>query len=281
MSYSFEERNNGVYLLTGETHNNKDIVIKMDSTIKEEVLTECVERSTYNISWKLNKNENGLCLIAKMNSQTYEKDLNTNTVVNELVSMVKENKTLEHCKNLLSEINGLFNDIFFTTLRDRGLILTSNNIVKGIVSISHNGKVIGYSTRFLLDSSDRLHLCEYVGKPINNDMEIQTSVRVGNQLINLSFLSFVQDDYSIYSPATSLFGYFGLNVRMRSVSVNTEDEIEYPVLNVPPIYSTPVEMNRYCARENSDIDIQRYKAALKPKVQLMNINSFMLREFTV
>lgn len=281
MSFSFEERKNGIYLLTNEKHNDKDIVIKMDSIIKEEVLTECVERSTYNVTWKLDKNDEGLCLIAKTNNQTYTKQLDTIVIINEFVSMIKENKTLEHCQSLLSEINDLFNDIFNTSLRDRGLILTSNNIIKGIVTVSHNGKVIGYASRFLLDASDRLYLCEYVGKSINSEMDLSLSVRIGNQVINLGFINYIDDETNIYSPSNSLFGYFGINIRIRGVNVTTEDVIEYPELNVPYVYSTAIEMNRYCARNNQDSQIRAYKTVLKPRIQLLNINSFMLREFTI
>lgn len=281
MDYSFEERSNGTYILTNEKHDNKDIVIKMDSIIKEEVLTECVERSTYNVTWKLDKNDDGLCLIAKINNQTYTKNLDSMTIISELISMVKENKTLEYCKNLLNEINNLFNDIFSTSLKDRGLILTSNNIVKGIVTVYHNGKILGYATRFLLDASDRLYICEYIGKPIHSDMELSLSVRVGNQMINLGFISYIDNEDTIYSPSISLFGYFGINIRIRGVNVTTEDEIIYPQINVPNIYSTSIEMNEYCKRNNQEREIQEYKIALKPKVQLLNINSFMLREFTI
>ena len=62
------------------------------------------------------------------------------------------------------------------------------------------------------------------------------------------------------------------------------DYIEVPEitrLNVPNLFTSANEMNTYIRMYNSLEAIDKYRISLKPKVEIININNFMLREFTV
>jgi hypothetical protein len=99
---SYDRRNNGVYLLTGEKHDNKDIVIKMGSIINETALVEAFSRDNYNLKWILEENldDDLLTLKGEVNDEEFLFDLNKNIVVRQFTRMIKENKALESCSYL-------------------------------------------------------------------------------------------------------------------------------------------------------------------------------------
>ena len=130
-----------------------------------------------------------------------------------------------------------------------------------------------------------LSIYEYVGKDINRDMELTADVIVGNHRINFSLILQSNAEYEVYDTNTHTLGYFTYNARIKIILDNEGyDYIEVPEitkLNVPNLFTSANEMNSYIRMYNSLEAIDKYRISLKPKVEIININNFMLREFTV
>lgn len=285
MSYSYETREDGLYLLTGKKDKEKDIVVKLGSCVQDTTVMEALTRTTYSLLWTLEKGDTDDILVLKgiIDNQTYEIDMDAEKVVNQLVNMVQKNLTLESCSEITNTLDTGFEMIFNDFLRDKGLLLCSNNIVKGYVVVRNKGKIIGTANRFIYSSVGDLKICEYVGKSITVDMPITISVTIGRTLIKFRNRSSLTDSEIIYNSEVHTLGYFGYEAGIYNITEADEDT-EAPIvheIDVPRYYTTPEEMNTYCTEHNSLEEIERYRISLKPKVQLIDINKFMLREFTV
>lgn len=289
MSYSYETRDSGIYLLTGKKAKEKDIVIKMGSNIADIHLTDALSRTTYNLSWTIEADSlediSTINLKGKIDEAEYLIPMETEKVVEELSNMVIKNQTLEVCNTLNNALEEGFNNIFQHMLSTKSILLCSNSPINAYIILRHKGKIIGGATRFSLNSSGMLSIYEYVGKDINRDMELTADVIVGNHRINFNLILQSNAEYEVYDTNTHTLGYFTYNARIKNILDNEGyDYIEVPEiirLNVPNLFTSANEMNTYIRMYNSLEAIDKYRISLKPKVEIININNFMLREFTV
>ena len=281
---SYDRRNNGVYLLTGEKHDNKDIVIKMGSIINETALIEAFSRDNYNLKWILEENldDDLLTLKGEVNDEEFLFNLNKNIVVRQFARMVKENKALESCSYLTMLMQKSFDVIFEYFLKQKGEILCTNNPVSAYIEVHSSEKILGAASRFNYTSDMKLQLYEYTGKEIKPEDDLTFYVVVDNVEIKMSKVSLGQMEG--FNPNDSVLGY--LTIPARIVNVHEDDLfVEVPEMEllsqVPMSFSTQDDMNRFVVTSNTANEITAYKMSLRPKARLININKFMLREFTI
>ena len=116
-------------------------------------------------------------------------------------------------------------------------------------------------------------------------MELTANIIIGNHKITFNLNAQKDAEYEIYDSNMHTLGYFSYNARMRNIVENDGyDYMEAPEiapLKVPKSFTNANEMNSYIRRHNLLTEIDRYRISLKPKVEIIDINSFMLREFTV
>lgn len=288
MSYSYETRDSGIYLLTGKKAKEKDIVIKMGSSVSEIHLMDAMTRTTYNLVWTIEADDlediSTINLKGRVNEADHYIPMDATKIINELSDMVIKNQTLEVCETLNNALEEGFNDIFLHMLDTKGVFLCSNSPIKAYVALRHKGKIIGGASRFSLNAGI-LNIYEYVGKDINRDMELTANIIIGNHKITFNLNAQKDAEYEIYDSNMHTLGYFSYNARMRNIIENDGyDYMEAPEiapLKVPKSFTNANEMNSYIRRHNLLTEIDRYRISLKPKVEIININSFMLREFTV
>lgn len=288
MSYSYETRDNGIYLLTGKKAKEKDIVIKMGSNVSEIHLTDAITRATYNLIWTIEANDlediNTINLKGRIDGEDHYVSMDTTKIVNELSNMVIKNQTLDICDTLNNAIEKGFNDIFLYMLETKGTFLCSISPIKAYIVIRHKGKIIGGATRFTFNAGV-LSISEYVGKDINRDMELTADVVIGNQKVTFNLNAQRNAEYEIYDSNMYTLGYFTYDARIRNIVVNDDyDQTEVPKiapLKVPKFFTNINEINEYIKLNNTQEEIDRYRISLKPKIEIININNFMLREFTI
>lgn len=285
MSYSFRKNKDGsVYLLTGEKHDDKDIVIKMGSTISEIYMVEAILRESYTLVWTLEKNivdDELLTLRGKIKGIIFDFDLNKEIIVKQFCNMIKQSLTLESCNYLKMMMQKCFNTIFEHFYKQKGEVLTSSIPIDSYVEIREKGKVLGAASRFSFTSTGMLQLYEYTGKEINSNMELIAHAVIDDNEINFKTRT-ETIGATIFNPREQALGYIDLPARIYG---SHETEIEAPEMNllskVPMTYTTSEKMLEYILRNNTPEEITAYKMSLKPKIRLMDVNKFMLREFTV
>ena len=288
MSYSYETRDSGIYLLTGKKAKEKDIVIKMGSSVSEIHLMDEMTRTTYNLVWTIEADDlediSTINLKGRINGEDHYIPMDATKIINELSDMVIKNQTLEVCETLNNALEEGFNDIFLHMIDTKGVLLCSNSPTIAYIALRHKGKIIGGASRFSLNAGI-LNIYEYVGKDINRDMELTADIIIGNHKITFNLNAQRDAEYEIYDSNVHTLGYFSYNARMRNIVENDGyDYMEAPEiapLKVPKSFTNANEMNSYIRRHNLLTEIDRYRISLKPKVEIININSFMLREFTV
>lgn len=288
MSYSYETRDDGVYLLTGKKTKDKNIVIKMGSNISETYLTDAITKTNYKLSWSINvdnlEDTNTINLKGKIDEIQHCIPMNATKVIDELSDMVIKNKTLEVCETLNNALNKGLNDIFKHMLNTENIFLCSTMPIEAYIILRHKGKMIGGASRFSFNSGI-LYVYEYVGKNIDRNMELTADVIIGDCKVIFNLNAQENELYEIYDSNTHTLGYFSYNAKIRNIVDNSEYEyIEIPEiapLKVPKMFTNKHEMNSYIKKHNSLTDIDKYRISLKPKLEIININKFMLREFTV
>lgn len=293
MSYSYETRGDNIYLLTGHKNKDKNIVIKLGSVVQETTVVDAITRSSYSLIWRLEKGDTDeeLNIRGSIDGSTYNVVVDTQEIVNQLVNVVNSNLTIEGCPLIINSIMEAYNHVFNDFLNSKGILLCSNNIVNGYIIIRNKGKILGTASRFIYNSLNDLKICEYVGKAIFEEMNIETSLITGESIVKFrrrgAFTTQINEtNDSVYDPDVETLGYFGYeasiyNITDDVIEVSEEEAPEIFNINVPQYFTTPTEMNEYCREHNNTEDIEKYRISLKPKVQLIDINKFMLREFSI
>lgn len=282
---NYDRRNDGTYLITGGKHDNKNIVIKMGSIINEINLVEALTRETYNLQWILEENleEELLTLKGVINDEEFLFDMNKTIVVNQFVKMVKENKTLEACPYISTLMQKSFETIYEHFLIQKGELLCSNVPMTAYVEIHSSGKTLGAASRFNFTTNGNLQLYEYTGKEIVSNNDLVACIMIENTEVKFQIRP-TSNTVTLFNPSMNVLGY--INMPSRVVGIYEKDsEIEIPdmalLFKVPATYSNQEDMERYITANNATGDITAYKLSLKPKARLININRFMLREFTI
>lgn len=282
---NIENRSDGNYIVTGATTDkNESITIKLDSELDSQTIT-CssgigidAEITLINMSWKLkHDDENGLYieLKAEDRSSDYYKEIcniDDDLCINELVSMVQNKGTLEDCEEIQKIIHQAYNQIFYRYLEDNKT-LHSNMIVNGIVEVKDQNRVLGHGTRFILENN-KIIVCEYAGKSVPRNILPQINI-----YINDNYLTYEAVEYN-YNEHREI-GYMAYDVSRSAIINRGEKQLEYPKLITPHYYSDSDSMIEYIKQHNSPEDIVKYKIALKGKVEILNIDEYMVNEFLI
>lgn len=282
---NYDRRNDGTYLITGDKHNNKDIVIKMGSIINEINLVEALTRETYILQWILEEHLEDELLTLKgiVNDEEFLFDLNKQIVVKQFVKMIKENKTLEACPYISTLMQKSFETIYESFLTQKGELLCSNVPMTAYIELQSNGKILGAASRFNYTANNNLQLYEYTGKEIASNSDLVACVYIDN--IEVKFhIRPTANNITLFNPNEDVLGYINIASRITGISEKDSD-LEIPDMallsKVPPAYSNQEDMQSYITTNNTAESITAYKLSLKPKARLININKFMLREFTI
>lgn len=288
MAYSYRRNKDGsLHLLTGEKAKEKDIVIKMGSIISEVHIVEAITRATYNLVWSLEEHTNDelLTLKGKIDGEIFNFDLNKEFIVRQFCKMVQDNLTLETCTYLTTMLEKCYNSIFLHFFNKKGYFFANNIPIESYAVIKSKGKILGAASRFSFNTSDILQLYEYTGKEITSDTEdINISIVIDDSHVKFRVnnnVDFVENRE--FNPEMHMLGYLGYKARI--YGINDNDSIEVPEIaklnNLPKSFTNVEEMNSYIRNNNSAEEITAYKISLKPKVEIIDINRFMLREFMV
>ena len=85
----------------------------------------------------------------------------------------------------------------------------------------------------------------------------------------------IQDnDIKYYELDSCYRGLFDSNY----IDEEEKREIKY-IPNLPNSYTSPDAMYKYIVEHNNSEDIVKYKASVKEKVRLININNFIINDF--
>ena len=284
---NIEQRLDGDYIITGQKHKGQDIVIKIGSTIDSEtVFFEGTNSKNANLTWTLEYDE-GLYVELKSDFIIYDLPLSakrrvdTNKCIEELVLMVKNNKTLDICEEIKKEIYNCNNEIFRTAYNN-GYFMYSNNIIECLVAVTNNNKILGYGSRFILNRSE-FTICEYVGQTITRDMDLRFSAK--DEIINLNYIAnrcIYNDELEVYSKGSLGVGYLKYSgAVIRQFSSDGTDIPVYPKLKVPYTFSDREKMIQTSIILNTADEILAYKLALRGKIETIDVNKYMLNEYLI
>lgn len=285
---NIENREDGRYIITDKkTDKNKNIVIKLDEMIEEDLVFFTTANSTVNvnISWFLKHDtKNGLyielksiddnhLIIAKISEEC----------IDELADMVKNNGFLEDCKEIQKAIYDSYNKLFIKCLESNCLIC-SNRIVEGIISVSESNTVLGHGTRFIINRNDIL-ICEYTGKSIIRNINPTLYIHVGERKMKyICNKCLITNNRDVFNSEDDIgyIKYAGVLVSGLSINKQENDlELEYPKLKTPYIFTDRKSMRMYCMKNNTSDEIIKYKIALKGKVKILDVNKYMINEFLI
>lgn len=287
---NIEDREDGRYIITGQkADKNKDIVIKLDEIIEEDLVSISFINTTMNanIAWLLKHNaKNGLHIELK----TIDHDNPLKAIVklsekciDELANMVKDSGVLEDCKEIQKAIYDSYNDLFIQYL-ESDCIIYSNRIIEGVVSVSESNTVLGHGTRFIINNNDIL-ICEYTGKTIVRNINPTLNIYVGTRKMKyVCKKCLITNDRDVFNTEDDI-GYLKYSGFLISGFPNNKEkndlELEYPKLKTPYIFTDRKSMRVYCMKNNTPDEIIRYKIALKGKVEILDVNKYMINEFLI
>lgn len=293
MQINIEKRNGDYYVITEEKYKNDNIVINLSSVIKTDDvwIQQNISTKKIEIAWALryddSTNKLYIDLIADdqepqdTTSFTYTKEIDLINLTMELVECVKNNSIIENCKLLNKAMNELYNE-FFRDYLGKDILVFSNNILTGNCIIKLENKVLGNASRFMLQSNN-INILEYVGKTLYGHNSLKIYIYIENKKIEI-LTSKAHENNSFYDPNEHLLAYYSFgSIYLSNTFENLEDIPsfnEYHELNVPYCLSTPKNMYKYITENNTTDDILRYRISLKPVIKLININKFMINEYS-
>lgn len=288
-----ENRKDGKYIVTSETNDNgKIIVIKLDSEIENDlVYFHGKNGREVKISWKLKYNEKDSLHI---NLETFDDEFEKTAkikvkeeCISELVRMIKNSETLEDCYNINKAINECYNNLFREYLKD-DYVICSDNIVEGIVEVNDSNKILGHGTRFVVNRN-KIIICEYAGKEITKSLSPKINIHIDGTLIKIATKEsifnkeqeiFFDRDREILFSENEDIGYLKYYSTIIGTDISKCD-LSYNKLNMPFEFTDKVSMVKYCIEHNTAEEITKYKIALRGKVKLINVNTFMIDEFLI
>lgn len=288
---NIEQRDDGRYIVTGETTSKgESIVIKLESEIDSQMIIYGTGEVFNNItlSWILNHSEEKgmfieLIAVNRMKTNRETVEIDEQECIDELVNMVKDNGVLEDCDSIQKAICESYNKLFDSYL-ENDRILHSNVIVDGLVEVKDNNKILGHGTRFIINN-DTLTICEYTGKTIPLNVLPQVNIYKNNKKIICESKTHLRNPSSnisneVFNENDSI-GYMVYAIDHILDSSYNKKDIEYPKLKVPYYFSDNLNMVSYIKSQNTPEDIIKYKIALKGKVEILNINKYMVNEYLV
>lgn len=290
---NIEHRSDGYYIITEEkTDKNEAIVIKLNSELDNQLIScssvhnNDVVMTNLDLTWTL-KHENNDTLYIELKAKNRLKEyierytIDSNTCINELTSMVKNKGTLEDCEEIQKAMYKSYNKLFQVFL-ENDKVLHSNIIVEGVVKVKDNNKVLGHGTRFIINK-DEVTVCEYTGKDVSPYIYPNLVILKGTTRINIATSENLGQNSAVFASQDDI-GYLKYKVQIASQRLSHSsvmENIKYPKLKVSYVYTDKESMITYCKQNNSVNDIIKYKIALKGKVELLNIDEYMVREYLI
>lgn len=293
MNYSYETRDNETYIVTDKKYNKDTIILKLNNVFKRESLIELLTKENYTATWKIKSTavEDKLEIELKIEggcniSNTFTKEIYTKTVLNEFVTMMRIGGELESCSSFIQTMTEIFNEAFYYFACERRFIFVSDYIIQGYVEIKgEDNKALGGASRFKI-LPDGLYIYEYIGKEVPMETIIKTFVYLehtfedGKTLITK--LNFIMTRKGITTLAeNNKIEYFEIESTISGISTINEDMPNIPEMNYTYVHTSADIMRNKFLNDNTEMAIMGYKNALKPKVKLININKYMINEFTV
>lgn len=282
MKYRIEKRGGDYYIITDEKHKNDTIIINLSSVIKtdEGFINESLEK--IDLLWTLRYDENNHkvyidLLLAREESKIYTREISIMSLISELVHCVQNNKNLEDCVELNSIIGLLYEDAFCDMLENENVILRSNIIIEAYCVVKqYDNKLLGNASRFIIQKS-KLSILEYVGKQIDCKPVIEINIK--NKKIKMITSSGFSEN-KLFDPADHLLGYYSFVAMDTGITDVVEEKKDFYRIKVPIVLSTPESMYAYILANNDIDDIIKYKISMKPTLKLVNINRFMINEYS-
>lgn len=321
LDYKVEKRQDDYYVITNEKYKNKVITINLSSILKSITLNLMPEidifpSSSIELIWCLNYNEEQPDLIAidlYANPIDGDKDktfktsctMSLDILVQEAISCMKDNLLDKAFIELNKTINKAYYNIFLEITAQVKALIFSDFIlpIKAVVYNNENKKIYGYANRICIDRNT-IGLCEYVGKPLENEFPSISFIINDNNAYDFTTNANIYDlnnqNQSLSLNAINYYKYTGLwHTSYNIYELNTwqQDEIKetktflyeleqknnaiIPELNMPSIFTDITNMRSYILTHNTLEAINSFKSALRPTIQQVNINAYMSKEYTI
>lgn len=283
MSCTIEQRNGVYHIITNKKYKGDTITINLESIVKTEQ-AKSLETLDMPIEllWVLRYDDNLQkiymdLLIDINNGLMFSKELNIEQFATECTSCITDNKLIEDCDYIMSCINSLYKKAFITAIKEHSVAICSGMIIEGRCYAKKKNKILGEASRFSLNMDDTYSMFEYVGQPLNEE---SPTLIWRCEDIAMDILTIANTKNNFYDPDMHEVAYYTFNGMSNFYANRNEEEIkEYPKLKVPMKTNTHEAMYQYLIKHNSMNEIMAYKKAMKPKLKLININSFMVKEF--
>lgn len=283
MTYKIENRYGEFFAITDKKYDNQIITVNLSSIILTDTITVLKTMPIReDFLWTLFYKEDTKQLYMKLITEqmTFQRKVDLDRMINELIDCVEHNKTLSNCMYINEVINNLYNDAFRYFFAD-GTVLLSNHIIKEIAYINNiNNKTVGCASRFILTST-MCYLLEYEGKIKEAEDFKYIEIIIENKKIQF-LKSKVEESFF------SLIGYYkisGLLGQINRVDSSEKKEIvdinEVIKLKVKPTLMSLDDMKKYVLDNNNMENIMAYKKSMRPSVVMININKYILNEFMI
>lgn len=282
MNYVIENRMGDYYAILDDNYKNATLCVNLSTILKTETLT-VRNNVTYNkeTSWFLSYDDENLSLNFTIEENTFKQRLDIEKLLESLVYCIKNNRTLNECSYLNDAINELYTDVFFSNTYT--LLYSDEKIVRAEIRIKDlEDNILGRASRFIL-TEKRIKLLEYVGKKLEDNLSTASRIEIvkDDKIIDLGIITInnniIQDNDIRYYEIDIFFGNcsYGDIYDLKDLR-----DIEY-IPKLPNRYTNPDMMYDYITANNQTEDISKYKASVKSKTILLDINKFIINDFSI
>lgn len=282
MTYKIENRYGEFFAITDKTYNDQIITVNLSSIVLTDTITllktiPIKEEFVWILSY--NKDNNQLYMKLITEKITFQKKININTVIDELINCIIQNRTLNNCIYINEIINDLYNNAFDFYFRNETVLL-SNHIIKKIAYTNDlNNMVVGCSSRFILNSTS-FYLLEYEGKI--KDADEFKYIEIICEDKKIQFLkSKVDESYYQSIGYYKISGLLGQMLKVDTQKKEIVDIDQIVKLKLKNKFTTLEDIKDYTLNFNSLQDILEYKKSMRPSIVLIDINKYILQEFMI
>lgn len=229
------------------------------------------------------------------------------TMISECVDCIKTNGMLDKCNTIMKTKQELYKTAFINILQEKKLLLFSDYIVSGYAELVCNGRILGAASNLCINKptthKSEIVLLEYIGNSkVSQESGFNYSINlyfktIDNKaiILNIDCSVKVYDDGMIANYSFSCLKYLEFNINeidyeVKELNNVLEEKLGHFSVETP--YSQffisndiAQEMRYFNLRQtqilmdNSPAVLDKYIDLMKPKPTLININSFMIKEF--
>lgn len=283
------------FIITDKTFKSKPISLKLNSIIKQEnilaYINENHDEESMTISWQFKKEDNDIYLILDHiieNIEPIKMQIDVEKLLKEAVDVIINNKPTTNLKTLAKSINKTYNMLFNLAIKNNVLLFSNNSVEANVIVNANNESKtnLGTATRFILTPNKNLLVCEYCGnKPFYRHTNVNINMFNNNFNINYFGQCLDNDEFTVYHPNLDVLGYFEC---VGSVIINKPIDKDIQIYkyndliaNKKYCYSSSVNMKTYILNNNKHEDIVKYKLSIKIKNKPININNYIVNEFSI